>query len=179
MGHIFWSGFEKIEKIQRRKRRGMTADGKSEGGADFPVELVDVVKDFQGSLTELERALRPLLTTTRDELQSNEQMTPLEKAKLDCLSAFAINSLAWMWMRTKGINPKDTEVKGELNRVKNTMAKMKEIQDKEKRHKVDQGAAKRLVASGLWKPGEAKKRHQDQQPSAAAAEEGAKRSKQE
>ena len=66
----------------------------------------------------------------------SEKMSSVDKAKLDCLSAFAVNSLVWVWMRTKGVNPKETEVKAELDRVKKTMAKLKEIQDKEKRQKV-------------------------------------------
>ena len=37
-------------------------------------------------------------------------MTVLDKAKVDCLSAFALNSLVWMWLRTKGVNPKESEV---------------------------------------------------------------------
>jgi hypothetical protein len=32
----------------------------------------------------------------------------------------------------------------------------KEIQDREKRGRVDQGAAKRMVSSGLWQPGQEK-----------------------
>ena len=32
----------------------------------------------------------------------------------------------------------------------------KEIQDREKRGRVDQGAAKRMITSGLWKPGDEK-----------------------
>jgi hypothetical protein len=39
-----------------------------------------------------------------------ENLTVLDKAKVDCLSAFALNSLVWMWLRTKGENPKETEV---------------------------------------------------------------------
>ena len=91
---------------------------------------------FQESLSELETVLHPLLSSGgRDDLHS-EKMSSVDKAKLDCLSAFAVNSLVWVWMRTKGVNPKETEVKAELDRVKKTMAKLKEIQDKEKRQKV-------------------------------------------
>ena len=43
-------------------------------------------------------------------LQETRQMTVLDKAKVDCLSAFALNSLVWMWLRTKGVNPKESEV---------------------------------------------------------------------
>jgi hypothetical protein len=49
------------------------------------------------------------------------------------------------------------------------MMKCKEIQDKEKRGRVDQGAAKRLVTSGLWKPGEEKLR--DKRPVAGDGSE--------
>ena len=91
---------------------------------------------FQESLSELETVLHPLLSFGgRDDLHS-EKISSVDKAKLDCLSAFAVNSLVWVWMRTKGVNPKETEVKAELDRVKKTMAKLKEIQDKEKRQKV-------------------------------------------
>ena len=42
------------------------------------------------------------------------------------------------------------------------MIRLKQIQDKSKRNLVDQEAAKRFVASSLWKPGEEKVRHQDE-----------------
>ena len=48
------------------------------------------------------------------------------------------------------------QVKSELERVKSAMIRLKQIQDKPKRGQVDQAAAKRFVASGLWKPGETK-----------------------
>ena len=117
----------------------MTSDSVASASvADFPVELADTIKDFQGSLSDLEAVLRPLLVSSRSDLHGgdNSTLTALEKARLDCLSAFAMNSLVWVWMRTKGINPKDTEVKSELDRVKKTMARLKEIQDQEKRGKV-------------------------------------------
>jgi exosome complex protein LRP1 len=80
------------------------------------------------------------------------------QAKLDCISAFALNSLVWMWLRTNGENPKETGVKTELDRVKASMLRLKEIQDKSKRNPVDAVAAKRLVKGGLWQP---KKRPSD------------------
>ena len=44
------------------------------------------------------------------QFQESKNMSALDKAKLDCLSAFALNSLVWMWLRTKGENPKESEV---------------------------------------------------------------------
>ena len=84
--------------------------------------------------------------------------TLIGKAKLDCLSAFALNSLVWMWLRTQGKNPKESGVKAELDRVKNSMLRLKEVQDKSKRNPVDAQAAKRLVKGSLWTPKDSNKR---------------------
>ena len=45
--------------------------------------------------------------------------------------------------------------------MKSAMVQVKSIQDKDKRNRVDVGAAKRIVSSGIWNPGEPKKRHSD------------------
>ena len=46
-------------------------------------------------------------------------------------------------------------------RVREAMGRVKQIQDRAKRPRADQEAAKRMVASGLWNPGEAKPMHGD------------------
>ena len=76
----------------------------------------------------------------------------LGKAKLDCVSAFALNTLVWTWVRTQGENPKDVGVQFEINRAKKSMVRLKQIQDKAKRNPVDSQAAKRLVKGSLWTP---------------------------
>ena len=43
------------------------------------------------------------------------------------------------------------------------MVRLKQIQDKPKRNLVDQDAAKRFVASGLWNPGKSKDQYKDQE----------------
>ena len=53
------------------------------------------------------------------------------------------------------------QVKLELERVKAAMVQVKTIQDRDKRGRVDTQAAKRFVESGIWNPGEAKKRKSD------------------
>ena len=93
------------------------------------------------------------------ELIEKHDLDALSKAKLDCTSAYALTSLVWMWLRTKGENPKAAGVKLELDRVRSSMLRLKEIQDKAKRNPVDAQAAKRLVKGGLWQP---KKRPADQ-----------------
>lgn len=82
---------------------------KSTVASDFPAEHLETVRTFQESLNELEKVLKSLLDVPLSELEG-KTTAPLEKAKLDIISSFALNSLTWMWLRTKGENPKETEV---------------------------------------------------------------------
>jgi len=121
---------------------------------DFPEELIETVKRFGSSLENLDTGFEDLLKLNRSELY--EGLDPLTRAKLDIVSLYSVNSLFWMLMKTLGHNPQASDMKTELGRVRGSIARCKEIQDREKRVRVDQGAAKRFVASGLWKPGEKK-----------------------
>ena len=121
---------------------------------DFPEELTEVVKNFHVSLTEVKAQVDLLTSVPRSDL--HEKLDPMDRATLDLTSAYAINSLFWMLLKTMGVNPGETNVKQELDRIKESMKRCKEIKDREKRGKVDQAAAKRLVTSGLWEPGQAK-----------------------
>ena len=123
-------------------------------GSDFPEELTDVVKNFHVSLNDMKTQLDLLTSVPRSDLY--DKLDPMGRATMDLTSAYAINSLFWMLLKTMGVNPAETNVKQELDRVKEAMKRCKEIKDREKRGKVDQGAAKRLVTSGLWEPGQAK-----------------------
>lgn len=78
---------------------------------EFPAELASGVREFQTSLTELEKHLKDLVDVPLSEWHEAKASTALDKAQLDCLSAFALNSLVWMWLRTKGLDPKETEVR--------------------------------------------------------------------
>ena len=124
----------------------------------FPSELNSVVADFHNGLQELEASLEPIVERQNRTQLVEAAETPLDKAKVDIAAAYTLNSLVWMWMKTRGENPKESEVKDELERVKAAMLKAKEIQDREKRNKVDAPAAKRFVKNSLWQP---KKRPED------------------
>jgi len=86
----------------------MSAEDKVDN--DFPAEHVQTVQNFQSSLSELESVMKVLLDVPLSEVHETKATTPLEKARIDIISAFALNSLTWMWLRTQGINPKETEV---------------------------------------------------------------------
>ena len=100
-------------------------------GSDFPEELTDVVKSFHDSLTTVKTQLDLLQTVPRTELY--EKLDPMGRASMDLMSAYTVNSLFWMLLKTMGVNPSETNVKQELDRVKEAMKRCKEIKDKEKR----------------------------------------------
>jgi len=136
---------------------------------DFPEELIETVKKFDLGLENLENGFEGLLKENRAELFEN--MDPLTRAKVDIVSLYSINSLFWMLLKTLGHNPQASDVKAELGRVRSVISRCKEIQDREKRGRVNQGAAKRMVTSGLWKPGEEKIRDSEDTEDAAKSHE--------
>lgn len=125
-----------------------------EDGTDFPEEMLEIVKNFHGGISGLKTQLELMTSQPRSDLY--EKLDPMGRANMDLMSAYALNSLFWMLLKTMGVNPSETNVKQELDRVKDAMKRCKEIKEREKRGKVDQAAAKRLVTSGLWEPGQQK-----------------------
>ena len=84
----------------------------SDPSGEFPKELSGAVSDFHTSLKALESgAVDPLTSGSgRSRTELLEPLEPLDKAKVDLVSAFAINSLAWIWLKTQGQDPKESEV---------------------------------------------------------------------
>ena len=128
---------------------------------DFPKELVSPVANIHSTLKDLDEILKTGQEVPLQDLIEKNNLNSTEKAKLDCVSAFALNTLVWTWIRSKGENPKEVGVKFELDRAKQAMLRLKQIQDKKKRNPVDSQAAKRLVKGSLWVPKDDKKRSKE------------------
>nr|ACO15600.1 Nuclear nucleic acid-binding protein C1D [Caligus clemensi] len=111
----------------------------------FPKELKETVSDFHKSLT----SSKELLQTLIERKPNVEELSLEEKARLELVSAFALNSLVWVSLRTKGVNPKDTQMKVELDRIKKGMLRLKDIKDKARRGKINIPAAKRFIKAGI------------------------------
>ncbi len=93
------------------------------------------------------------LTVGRSRADLLEGLGALQRAKVDVSSAFAINSLVWMLLKTRGVDPKDTDAKAEVDRVRAAIQRLKEVEVRAARPtRVDAEAAKRFVKSGLWTP---------------------------
>ncbi|KAL4238979.1 DNA-binding protein c1d [Mactra antiquata] len=116
--------------------------------SEIPQELRGKISALDSALNTVENEFEPLLK--RSQIELNSELSPLDKAKLDLVAAYSINSLFWMYLNVCGVNPKDHGIKQELDRIRSYMNRVKEIQDKEKAPKLDVQASKRFVKSALW-----------------------------
>ncbi|CAB3368604.1 Hypothetical predicted protein [Cloeon dipterum] len=74
------------------------------------------------------------------------------KAQIDLFKTYTINSLFWVYLKTKGRNAASHPVKNELGRVKTHLDRAKQLKDRVTAPRLNQGVAKRFIRSGLWEP---------------------------
>lgn len=95
--------------------------------------------------------MKTMTSVSRNELL--KKLEPLKQAKVVLISAYTLNSMFWVYLAIQRVNPKEHLVKQELGR--NTRVyrhRVKEITDKKKAGKLDQGATSRFVKNDLWEP---------------------------
>ncbi|ELU03495.1 hypothetical protein CAPTEDRAFT_102365 [Capitella teleta] len=124
---------------------------------NFPEELQERLSSFDESLSNFEELIKSLHETPLNQVQAD--MKPLDKAKLELVGVYALNSLYWMYLNIRGENPKEHSIRQELERVKSYMKRVKDITDKEKAPKLDKDASKRFVRSALWQEAQKKKKN--------------------
>ncbi|KAG9119253.1 hypothetical protein FRC07_005795 [Ceratobasidium sp. 392] len=118
-------------------------------------QLADKVDDLGSSIDDLEEVLKPLLETPLSTL-TTELSAPLDRAKLQVWLSYVLNDLVWIHLRTRGVNPSNTDsgethdVVAELDRVKGYFAKIKEAENPAKRTMVVDGkVANRFIKHAL------------------------------
>ncbi|XP_015605006.1 nuclear nucleic acid-binding protein C1D [Cephus cinctus] len=80
-----------------------------------------------------------------------DKLSNSEKIQYNLLMSFSINSLFWMYLRAEGIDPTKHEIKSENDRLKQSMARAKQINDKNTiMPRVNRDVAQRFIRSGLW-----------------------------
>lgn len=57
----------------------------------------------------------------------SDKLTTSEKIDYDIFLSYSLNTLYWMYLRTKGIDPNDHEIKDQLHRVKTYMIRAKQV----------------------------------------------------
>lgn len=120
----------------------------------LPKEIEANCSTFEASLDSVMKEVEKLTQLSQDEMN---KLPPLEQAKLDLLSLYTMNSMAWVYNTVNGVDPKQTALKDELQRVQVSMKKVQDIEDKKKRLTVDSKAAKRIVAHEIKEYGAKKK----------------------
>ncbi|XP_030627602.1 nuclear nucleic acid-binding protein C1D [Chanos chanos] len=121
---------------------------------DYPTEIDEYLTGFDSSVNDVQNVVQHLLTVSKSDLLL--KLDPLEQAKLDLMSAYALNSLFWMYLVTQGVNPKEHGIKQELERIRTYMNRVKEITEKKKAARLDKEAASRFLRSALWEADEGK-----------------------
>ncbi|XP_072032228.1 nuclear nucleic acid-binding protein C1D-like [Amphiura filiformis] len=147
----------------------LSTSGEKESAENYPKEIAASLKAFQSSLEDVDEVLAPLMNASMPEIHN--QLTPLDRAKLDLVSAYAINSLFWVYLGTQGINPREHAIRHELGRIQKYMKRAQEISDKPKAPRVDKDAAKRFIKHSIPnQPGDkaTRKRKADEQGQGSA-----------
>ena len=61
-------------------------------------------------------------------MKDRNALSSLDRAKIDLVSVYSINSLAWLYHIVNGSNPKESQIMGELTRIQANMKKVKGLQ---------------------------------------------------
>uniref|UniRef100_A0A915J6L5 Nuclear nucleic acid-binding protein C1D n=1 Tax=Romanomermis culicivorax TaxID=13658 RepID=A0A915J6L5_ROMCU len=102
---------------------------------EIPASVIDNLVEFHEKITKLEEAYKPVLARTA----AQENSDPLERAKSDLLSLYALNSTFWSFLCTKGMEPKETFLVHEL-----------QMEDRSKAPKLDKRIAQSFVRNALF-----------------------------
>lgn len=82
------------------------------------------IQNLHESIVKIDKILE-LVATNKDNLK--DKLTLKEKTDHDLFMAYMLNTLYWIYLRTKGVDPNKNEVKNQLNRVKDYMIKAKQV----------------------------------------------------
>ncbi|GMR32492.1 hypothetical protein PMAYCL1PPCAC_02687 [Pristionchus mayeri] len=125
-----------------------TAAGKSSETATIPPEVVAKLKIFNDALTALEDALEPHLNSNFEEHMDRD---PTELARIDVMSLFSVNSLAWSLLALKGQDPRKNEaLQAELERTKTYASRLQTEESRREQVGVNQKVAKALIRNAVF-----------------------------
>ncbi|KAJ3879415.1 Sas10/Utp3/C1D family-domain-containing protein [Lentinula edodes] len=108
------------------------------------------LKVLSSSLTEIEAAIAPLLSGERTLPEILLALEPLEQAKLQTTLPYLVYDLIFIYLRTRGIDPKTHPVVTELERVRQYFEKIKNAENTPIRGtQVDKAAANRFIKHAI------------------------------
>ncbi|KAJ8928666.1 hypothetical protein NQ314_018760 [Rhamnusium bicolor] len=79
-----------------------------------------------------------------------DKLSIKEKVDYDLFIAYTLNTLYWLYLRSRNEDPNKNDIKNQLNRIKDYMVKAKQAHERQMiRPKIDQQAASRFVKHGI------------------------------
>ncbi|KAF9162217.1 DNA-binding protein c1d [Actinomortierella ambigua] len=116
----------------------------------LPDSHAGAVNAMLSSLTEVETLLEPLFATSTSLNETLAKLDTEKRCQLELMVAYAINTLAFVNLKTNGVAPNTHPVMKELARIKNYTAKIKAATTVSKPSmSVDTDAADRFIRSAL------------------------------
>lgn len=124
--------------------------------AELPEEIAKSLNGLNENLETVSDMFTNFYDKPFEEI--TQDMTALEKAKLDIMAVYSAYSLFWSYLRTKGVDMKDHPVKKEMEQIRKCMARASQIQDKALAPKLDTSASKRFIGGALYERDEEKRK---------------------
>lgn len=92
------------------------------GDLEDDKSIQEKLQNFHTSIEKIENLLQNALSA-----DDYEQLSTKEKVDYDLFMAYTLNTLYWLYLRSRGEDPNTTDVKNQLNRVREYMVKAKEV----------------------------------------------------
>lgn len=89
---------------------------------DIDEAMKGKLEKFCGSVQNIEDLLA---TGLKEEVYESLELK--DKVDYDLFIAYTLNTLFWLYLRTKGANPLKSQVKEELTRIRECMVKAKDV----------------------------------------------------
>lgn len=89
---------------------------------DLPIK--EKITKVHGSITKI----KDILDVFQKDNVYN-QLEPMDKIDYDLFLSYTLNTLYWIYLRTRGIDPNKNDVKNELNRIREYMVRAKEVNE--------------------------------------------------
>ena len=127
----------------------------------LPEEMIQVFYNYHETLKSVENLLQPYLNLPLDEMY--DALTPIEQAKSELITAYAVNALYWSFLTTQGIKLEGHPLKKEMERIQMYMRKVKLVESSLKNERpptghnpptyqtIDKYAADRFIKRNLGK----------------------------
>lgn len=85
-------------------------------------QIQEKIQNLHTSINKIEKLLEPEVNSV-----ILNKLSTKEKVDYDLFMTYTLNTLYWLYLRTKGVDPNKNDVKTQLNRVKDYMIKAKQV----------------------------------------------------